>query len=458
MTENPYRYQIAGHQYVGDLPQTIIDGMMYRGEHVGVVGGRRCGKTSIIKVLEGRLAREALARPVVPVPVYVSGLDRVFPGALFREILRGMTAGLEGYQWSGFVREEEPFDAFKTELEGRVGSDLTDRHGSEWMAVILIDEIDTLAGRLEDGGYGDVFFGNLRHLISQHEMCDNFRLVVTGVNDPEGVINKGSPLNVLATRKLGVLSAEDMDTLIQAGFPDGIPQAPKERIVQLTGRHPYLLQGVLQKLWRPVGQDINGEEVQAEAASFQQEHNDFARWFRVLGDVARRLYGYLSAQASHGVSSAELASGISAEAGRVFTCGEVSDALTVLVTHGVIEQDGKDYRVSGTMFRDWFDAHAPVATHDVSEIMNRLSARIEALNVPEHVRRRAQNHLGRARNLLARGDGPDPGTAKQGGSEALRRLWDVVKGLQDATALAKNLQELIPHLGTVSEWIQNLKL
>ena len=458
MTGNPYRYQIPGHHYVGDLPQRIIDGMMCSGEHFGVVGGRRCGKTSIIKVLESSLPSEALARPVVPVPVYVSGLDRVSPGALFREILRAMTAELEGYQWSEFVREEEPFDVFKTAVEGRVGSDLTDRHGSEWMAVIMIDEIDTLAGRLDDGGYGEVFFANLRHLVMEHEMYGNFRLVVTGVNDPEGVINRGSPFNMLATLQLGILSTENVDTLIAAGFPDGIPEAAKERLVQLTGRHPYLLQGVLQRLWRPDGQDMNAEEVRSGAASFQQEHSDFARWLSVFDRVPRMVYAYLSAQAGRGVSAAELASRLATAPGRGVTRGEVDEALTVLATHGVIEQDGVYYRISGTMFRDWFDAHAPVATDDVFEILNRLSARIEGLQVPEHVRRRAQDHVGRARNLLGRGDGPDPGTAKKGGADALRRLWDVVKGLQDGTGLVRNLQELIPHLGTAAEWIQNLTL
>ena len=456
MTENPYRYQIPGHHYVGDLPRRIIDGMMRRGEHVGVVGGRRCGKTSIIKVLETSLPNEPLARPVVPVPVYVSGLDRASPGALFREILRAMTAGLEGYQWSGFVREEEPFDAFKTALDGRVGNDLTQRHGSEWMAVIMIDEIDTLAERLDDGGYGEVFFGNLRHLVMEHELRGNFRLVVTGVNDLEGVINRGSPFNMLATVRLGILGMEYVGTLIGAGFPDGIPETAKERLVRLTGRHPYLLQGVLQKLWRPDGQDVNGEEVQAAAASFQQEHNDFARWFSVFDGVARKGYACLSAQAARGVSSAELARGVSSVAGRAVTEGEVKEALTVLVIHGVIEQDGAYYRVSGTMFRDWFDAHAPVATDDVFEILSRLSACIEGLNVPEDVRRRAQDRVGRARNLLGRGAGPDPGLAKKGGADALRGLWDIVKGLQNLTGFVTNLQELIPHIGTAAEWIRNL--
>lgn len=456
MIENPYRYQIPGHHYVGDLPRHIINGMMWHGEHFGVVGGRRCGKTSIIKVLESGVSGEAPARPVVPVPVYVSGMDRVSPAALFREILRAMTAELEGYQWSGFVREEEPFDAFKTAVEGRVGSDLTNLHGSEWMAVIMIDEIDTLAKRLDDFGYDDVFFANLRNLVMEHKMYGNFRLVVTGVNDPEGVINRGSPFNMLAKVQLGILSSENVDTLIGVGFPDGIAKTAKERLVQLTGRHPYLLQGVLQKFWRPDGHDVSAEEVQSGAASFQQEHSDFARWLSVFDRLPRMVYAYLSAQAGRGVSSPELASRLSTAPGRGVTRGEVDEALTVLATHGVIEQDGACYRISGTMFRDWFDAHAPVATDDVFEILNRLSSRIEGLQAPEHVRRRAQDHVGRARNLLGRGDGLNPGTAKKDGADALRGLWDVVKGLRDVTGLVRDLKELIPHLGSFGEWISNL--
>lgn len=459
MIQNPYRYQIPGHHYVGTLPQRIIDRMMYGGEHFGIVGGRRCGKTSLIKVLERRLSSEALVRPVIPVPVYAIGLDRVSPGALFREVLKGMTAGLEEYQWSGFVHEEEPFYAFTTALEERVGSDLTSRHGSEWMAAIMIDEIDTLAGQLKENGYRDVFFGNLRHLVMQHEkFSGNFRLVVTGENDPEGVINRGSPFNMLAKVPLGILSAADVDSLIAAGFRDGIPEVAKERLVALTGRHPYLLQGVLQKLWRRDGEDVDGEDVQREAASFQREHNDFARWLDVFDGLARMVYAYLSAQAERGVAPAELAGRLSTAARRVISEGEVKDALTVLVTHGVIEQDGAHYRISGTMFRDWFDAHDPVATDNVVEILDQLEARIEGLNAPAHVRRRAQDHLGRARNALGRGDVTYPGAAKQAGSDALKRVWNLVKGLNEVAGLAQKLQELVPYLGTVAEWISNLPL
>ena len=453
MNDNPYRYQIPGHHYVGDLPRRVIEGMTGRGQHFGIIGGRRCGKTSILKVLERRLPSESPARAVVPVPVHVTALDRVSPGVLFREILTAMTKGLKGYQWSGFAREEEPYAAFRTALKERVGSDLTDRYGSEWMAAILIDEIDTVAEKLKGNGYDDTFFGNLRHLVMEHEMRGGFRLVVTGVNDPEGVINRGSPFNMLATVHLGILSAENVDTLIEVGFRDGMPSRAKERLVELTGRHPYLLQGVLQKLWCPGGRNLDGEVLQGAADSFQQEHNDFARWLDVFESVTRRTYAYLSAQAERGMSTAELSTRLSEASGRGVSRGEVNDALTVLVTHGVIEQVGTSCRISGTMFRDWFDAHAPVATDEVLDILDRLKAAVERLDIPEDVRRRAEDHLERARKELGRGSGPDPGAAKTAGADALRRVWGIVRGAREAAEILMLLRELVPYVGMAVAWI-----
>ncbi len=456
MNGNPYRYQNPGHHYVGDLPRRVIKGMTERGEHFGIIGGRRCGKTSILTVLKQRLPKESPARAVVPVPVSVAGFDRVSPGVLFREILKGMTKELNGCQWSGFEREEEPYAAFRTVLKERVGSDLTDRYGSEWMAAILIDEIDTVAERLKENGYGDVFFGNLRHLVMEHEMRGGFRLVVTGVNNPEGVINRGSPFNMLATVHLGILSAENVNTLVEVGFRDGIPGGAKERLVELTGRHPYLLQGVLQKLWDLGGRNLDAEVLQEAADSFQQEHNDFAGWLNVFDSATRRIYAYLSAQAERAVSDAELSTRLSESSGRGVSRGEVNDALTVLVTHGVIEQVGTSYRISGTMFRDWFDAHAPVATDEVLEILDELKAVLERPDVPEDVRHRAEDHLERARDAFVRGDGHDPGAAKTAGASALKRLWAVVEGVSAANEIANQLRELVSYLGTFGDWIDEL--
>lgn len=457
MNDNPYRYNEPGRHYVGDLPRQVIERMTDRGEHFGIIGGRRCGKTSIIEVLQRRLPNASPARAVVPVRISPHEFDRVSPGVLFRKILEEMTKGLEGHQWEKFDRQEEPYAAFRAVLKERVASDLTDRHGSEWMAAILIDEIDTVAELLKENGYGDVFFGNLRHLVMEHEMRGGFRLVVTGVNDPEGVISRGSPFNMLATMKLGILSAENVDTLIEVGFRDEMPSRAKERLVELTGRHPYLLQGVLQRLWCPGGRTLDGDVLQGAAESFQQEHKeDFEQWLKVFDNVTRRIYAYLSAQAGRAMLAADLSTRLSESSDRGVSLGEVNDALTVLVTHGVIEKVGESYRISGTMFRDWFDAHAPVATDEVLQILDRLKAAMDRLDVSEDVRQRAEDHLERARNALGRGDGPDPGAAKTAGVDALKRFLAAFEGPAKAE-IAKRLGELVSYLGkSFGDWIESL--
>ena len=172
---------------------------------------------------------------------------------------------------------------------------------------------DNLAIRLDEAGYGDTFFGNLRDLVTQNEkLKGNFRLVVTGVNDPEGVINRGSPFNILEKHKLGVLTDDDVGTLVEVGFPDGMSRAARRRLVELTGRHPYLLQGVLQKLWRSDGARLDASDVERAAASFAALHGgDFRGWFNRFSDAARMVYGFLSAHSERNVSSSELAAALS---------------------------------------------------------------------------------------------------------------------------------------------------
>ncbi len=196
--------------------------------------------------------------------------------------------------------------------------------------------------------------------------------------------------------------------------------------------------------------------VQGAADSFQHEHNDFARWLDVFESVTRSTYAYLSAQADRGMSAAELSAKLSESSGGGVSPGKVSDALTVLATHGVIEQVGASYRISGTMFRDWFDAHAPVATDEVLQILDRLKAAMERLDISAHDRRRAEDYLEGARNALVRGDGSDPGAAKAAVANALRRVWGIVRGAREAAGILMLIRELVPYVGRALAWIETL--
>lgn len=453
MTTNPYRYNRPGHHYVGDLPSRIIERMLVDHEHFGIVGGRRCGKTSIIRVLERELRRVRsvdVGRAVIPVTIDVTDFDHVAPGVVFRRILEALTAGLEGYCWDSYVEDPEPYRSFRQHVGGPVGRDLTRRHGSNWIVAILIDEVDNLAGRLHQAGHGDTLFGNLRNLLSDPDIEDSFRLVLTGVSDPEGTINRGSPFNILAKQRLGILTYGNLDKLIGIGFQDGIGSDARNRLVELTGRHPYLVQALLQKLWRVGGAGIGRADVDWAADSFLKEHTDFRRWLNVFDGPARRVYGYLSAYSPQSASKSDLP--------RALELGDdVDPALDVLMTHGVIELDGEHCRISGTMFRDWYASHAPVAASAVDKILDQLQADIAGrLDIAADERRRAQELVATARSVLTRDANGNPGAARKEGSTRLQKTWQIVKGGAETAALVETLVKLAPYLGTAAAWIPKL--
>lgn len=470
MSENPYRYQIPGNAYVGneELRARVIDGMVSGGEHFAVVGGRRCGKTSFLNIVERDLSDHADHRRFVFVAMRATALDEVSPSGLFRDMLISLTQDLPGTRWRTYFRETDPYAAFKTGLTESLGKALRKRYGREWRAVLLIDEIDSLASRLRETGHGDTFFGNLRDLVSDEEKTrNNWRLVVTGASgDMSGVIRHGSPLwNVLAKVRLRVLRDRDVEQLIDVGFKGKIGTRARARLIQLTGRHPYLLQGSLHTLWSRSPDRVAAEHVEWAANSFRREHeDDFRRWFDAFDPVARAVYGYLSASARGTATWGELRASVLRRGVESLTPGEIKDALHLLSTHGVAEgmhiadSDDTEYRICGTMFRDWFYSHAPVIKDEVVGILEELEERLEVLGLSRADRKVTQQLLARTKRILSGDNLGDFGKIKKNSSDTLRQLWNVIEGAKGIASVADVLLKLAPYFDKAAEWIRNLPL
>ena len=462
--ENPYSYNDAtGRNYTGndDLLRDMITRMIDHSEHFAIVGGRRCGKTSTLRVLQRRLAsseRRGQQRHVVPLLIDASA-GPVSPAILFREMLRSLTSGIPEISeshWDSIAYEEEPYRAFRTKLTSNsVRTALTKCYGRKWLGIVMLDEIDDVAHRLLESGHGDVFFRNLRYLLTEEvKLKIHFRLVAAGVNDLAGLIRSGSPLNMLATKELGILREEDVAQLADIGFRGSMTDEARSRLTDLTGRHPYLLQGVLHALWPPGRVGIIGRQVVLASDRFQREHErNFADWLSVFDTTARMVYGYLSANIGESVSLSKLKRVLRTQGGKLIRGNEVERALGVLVTHGVVAADtaGDHYRVSGTMFRGWFHSRAPVAQDMVVEILDQFVEHIDGLGLSQREKREAHDLLAKTREVFTVGG--DPGEVKEYGGDTLRKMWSVVKGAKDAATLADMLVRLAPHLGTALNWI-----
>jgi hypothetical protein len=178
----------------------------------------------------------------------------------------------------------EEYQSFLGQLDAAAAA-IEARHGADWVAVVLIDELDAAIQKLPD----DAFFQNLRNLLMVSRFSVHFRVVATGVKDLTNLVSTGSsPLNNLRVKALTVLSSTDARELVKRGGRQTPTPEWEGELFRLTGRHPYLLQGVLESL------DLESTEIaelKRAAREFQKENKVFHRWlemFGALGVLARR--------------------------------------------------------------------------------------------------------------------------------------------------------------------------
>jgi hypothetical protein len=228
---------------------------------------------------------------------------------------------------------------------------LDQRYGSDWVIVFLIDELDTAITSLPD----DQFFQNLRNFLMMSDFHSHFRLVASGVTGMAKLISSGSsPLNNLRNKHLGILTGKQTRQLITHGFPDGLEPEVELSLLHLTGKHPYLLQGLLEKLYETQA-ELDPRTVKSAGREFLREHHDFARWLESFDRAEHAVYQALFNTTEGTLSTRDIRGKVDAT-----LAPQVDDALTILSYHGVIDDSDPDEpQIAGTMFRDWYRDNAP---------------------------------------------------------------------------------------------------
>ncbi|CAN5718655.1 hypothetical protein BH18ACI4_BH18ACI4_25920 [soil metagenome] len=346
---NPYNCAIPGNLFVGydRLRQELLNGFR-NGRSYAILGGRRCGKTSLLKQLRTDLETAGLA-PLTPVPrlVDIQALGRCTPQLLFHELYRTIVQDVDAQPFH--TREEgREYRDFLAAL-GDAKALLDKRYGRAWVVILLIDELDAAISKLPD----DQFFQNLRNLLMMSDFRNHFRVVASGVNGMAKLITSGcSPLNNLRNKYLSILSISQMHELVLHGFQQGLDPDAESLLLQLTGRHPYLVQGLLEKLY-DAGGVPDRAKMQTAAGDFLREHRDFTRWLEMFGSTEHGVYQLLSQTTDGRLHVRDLRFGLDPS-----LAPNLDDALTVLSYHGVIDDSDPDRPcIAGAMFRDWYHAH-----------------------------------------------------------------------------------------------------
>jgi hypothetical protein len=348
---NPYNCTTPGNLFVGyeELRRKILNGFR-NGNSYAILGGRRCGKTSLLIQIEKDLQAEGLPH-FTPLPRFftIQEFGRWTSDQLFERIYGLVIQDVAAEPWKSGGDGRE-YQGFLEHL--RAAKPLLDQHyGSDWLVILLIDELDAAISKLPD----DTFFQNLRTLLMTSDFHRHFRLVATGVKGMANLIFSAvSPLNNLRHAYLRVLTSEEAGQLITSGFGGGLEMEVEYRLLQQTGKHPYLLQGVLEKLWEH-RTALDTQAVKDASRKFLREHHDFQYWLDTFDSAEHAVYQLLSESTQETLHFSELRQRMPPE-----LAPKTDRALSVLSYHGVIDDSyPNEPHIAGTLFRDWYSDNCP---------------------------------------------------------------------------------------------------
>jgi hypothetical protein len=319
----------------------------------GVAGGRRMGKTTLLRRVELELQAgidQWRAGGLLVIPIYVDGLVLPRPLAasdVWVYLLRGLQSALPDQP----LRAPSPvdFSAFK-QIVQPVLINLPERP----RIIVMFDEIEPIV--VCDWANG--FLGQWRALLSNTPyLSEYFTAVFAGAREMTALQRDvGSPLmDILEWRSLRSLEYDDACRLMQEPIGYAWPSAFLQRAYVETGGHPMLLQYVMQHVCAALPEAAEQSLEQATARFARERGWQFGEWWeRYCTPAAQRIYARMPDDGSQ-LPLRQLT--------REFGLDEANDALEILQHVGLIvaEEDGFAFRYSGEMFRRWYRVYGTLA-------------------------------------------------------------------------------------------------
>jgi len=363
--DNPYYYTLPAEpaNFVGRwaiVDDIVADLVRPRCDSWAVIGGRRFGKSSLLKAIEARLlahlsTRQRGARHVVPVVVDLKrcGIETeehiyaCIVRELYRTLRRKRLPGIELTQLELPERSKArmiSFADFEDMLEGL--DQLVEDQLGPLRLVLLLDEVDAMVHHQ----WSETLFNQLRALVHDGFLAKTVKVVLAGST---GFIKtqEGSPLwNVLKPVYLRSLSADDLTELIAKG--GSIATDVFAAIQEQSGGHPFIVQYLLHYLWNDqdtLSQATLVQVLQVAQQMHQERFDDLQGWWEAIGEGGRRAYALL-ANAPGEVEDRMLLTHL------LDKSLPLDRALRSLRYHGLAarSENRQKYHIAGTLFRNWY--------------------------------------------------------------------------------------------------------
>lgn len=376
LTFNPYRWdQVNIDLFYGR--ETLRNELVHKlrdGQSFGVTGGRRMGKTTLLRRIEtdiSLLTKQWMQGGLLVIPVYIDTLALPFPlsaESIFDIILRKLAQELRNVvdtTRTSSLTTPRPFHPFAAELAEMIHSVSNYRV----QVVFLFDEVEPILAN----DWGNSYFANWRAFLHNEPAISPFiSAAFSGASEMIQLARDiGSPLgNVLTWRELALFRLIDASLLINQPV-HCFSWHFTATVFQETGGHPFLIQYIMNYVCNRDMAQAEKSLMQAVEEFFVFERSKFERWWEHLPILSKQLYSHL-AQVRVPVRHHQLV--------QAFSGQDVGGALGILCHTGVVSfipvLDA--YQVSGEMFNRWFwkFANIPV-TSDLSDQIDTLLRELE---------------------------------------------------------------------------------
>lgn len=448
---NPYNCTKPGMAFVGyeDVIEEMMNGFI-NGNSYAVLGGRRCGKTSFLIQMEKMICDKGLAPfHALAGRFSVQELGKPTPNILFEKIYDMTTQGIGADVWKDGQADREYQHFLK--MMDNAAPNMTQKYGTDWLVIMMIDELDAPLTELADELFFQNLIRNLRNLLMESRYNRHFRLIATGVKEVEKMSDSGSsPMNNLRNLHLGILTESSAKTLVDKGFsPYSYQPVMLKFVFDLSGRHPFILQGILENLWTSKASEWNKQKIGNATRKFLKERGgDFQHWVDGFSIAEKTIYRVFAESSKSQLHISEIRNAISKE-----LRPESDDALNILSYHGIIDtNDQSNPKIAGTLFRTWFIEHTldykpPEKLLKAQAILKELSADLSKLPIDDAIKKEISKLLIES---AATSDKDKIGSSLEKITEKFKQAKDA----GDAIAgFIEKAEKLGPYIGMAAGWL-----
>lgn len=436
--ENPFYYNLPTRpeDFVGrwSLVNSIVEDLCRpRPDSWAVIGGKRFGKSSVLKMIEAQLTERLEAcsvgdRRIFPCLVDLKRCNPASAQHIYACILRYLYRALQrDWAWKDNLKATEihritaedqdldyiSFFQFEDALEGL--SRHLDSYQHPFRLVLLLDEIEAMIG--ED--WSETLFNQIRSIIYDGFLANIVKVVLTGSANVIRARQSGSPLlNAVKIEHLALLDADDLQFLIARGGE--VPLDVAAAVQVESGGHPFVAQYLLHHAWDHGLAHVTSHTIDKIACKLRQSRDDLEGWWQAIGDSGQWAYAILATDEDW-LDERVLIEKIQ------HTEQSLDHGLSALCYHGLVRRDKSRhrYRIAGKLFFDWFTLNGAERLKASSSRSKEAQVIIE--RIEQHISAQT-NIAGHAKGPIASGEFNSATTFGDGDAEDNRRNTASEKG------------------------------